>query len=766
MYRYSFLLLIFLFGSVYGQGQIWDQVNSSNSGLPSESVKCITIDTTGTIWVGTYMGGLAMWQNNEWTVYNTSNSQIPHNYINAIAVDKNNVKWIGTDGGGLVKFDGTNWEVFKTSNSGLPSNVVMAVHCDDDGVVWAGTYFGGLAKYDMQSWTIYNEENSDLLTDKVVVITEDHNGILWLGTQGGGVASFDRNEFVVYTERNSNLPNNYVYSIGVDRENSKWIGTGGGGIGVFNDIFWIVFSTGNSEISDDNIRPIHMSPTGHQWVGTYMGGLNVFDGVKWKSFDYRNSIIPDDEITCLARDEDNKVFIGTERTGIVLYQDSIQSQAAGIADEITSVKATSILFGSAAVVEPKTQVEAATSTEPEDRPTEQEITPTVVEETSNSIVLILDATDVSLDNARRKENLRSFKILLKDRERINSTYKVSMLIYSSNFDIESKKIDLSEKEMNSLSVKEVVYLEGESTFSEAISRAYTLIQSDDFNPDGNNHVIASTYKYIRDDEKAKVIIKENLDKNYIIFSLIAYDASTWTMEHKMRDMVPKGHGHYYPIDKIDFFDNWSATFQIGTSIFRGDMDVDRVWSFPGVIGFAINKQIMSNGIIAGGIKGQFNFGELNGSKNDYSFENKYKEVAINFQAIMNKWFNSNFKFETIRPYAFAGIGIINYRVVLRNGDGNVVNGYGYKVIEGDKVANGSNPDKDNAITELIFPLGLGANYKINDKLNLELEASSRYINSDKLDGKVNWKDDKYWFVSIGITYKFKGKDFQHDVLNK
>lgn len=231
-------------------------------------------------------------------------------------------------------------------------------------------------------------------------------------------------------------------------------------------------------------------------------------------------------------------------------------------------------------------------------------------------------------------------------------------------------------------------------------------------------------------------------------------------------MVPKGQGHYYPIDKIDFFDNWSATFQIGTSIFRGDMDVDRVMKFPGEFGFAINKQILSNGVIAGGFKGQFNFGELNGKKNNHSFENKYKEVALNFQVILNRWFKSNFKFEKLRPYAFVGVGFINYRVVLRNGDGNVVNGYGYKVVEGDKVANGPNPDKDKAMTELIFPLGLGANYKINDKFNLELEASSRYINSDKLDGKVAFKDDKYWFVSLGITYKFKGKDFLHDVLNK
>jgi hypothetical protein len=771
MYKYSLILLIFLFGSVYGQDQIWDQINSANSGLPNESVKCIALDTTGAMWVGTYMGGIARFQNDEWTVYNTSNSELPHNYINAISIDKNNLIWIGTDGGGLVKFDGTNWEIFKTSNSGLPSNVVMDVHCSENGVVWVGTYFGGLAKLENGKWTVFNEENSELISEKVVVVTEDQNNIIWVGTQGGGAASFDGNEFVVYTERNSNLPNDYVYSISVDKDNSKWIGTGGGGIGVFNDIFWIVFNTSNSGISDDNIRPIHSSPTGHQWVGTYMGGLSIFDGEEWKNYDYRNSNIPDDEITYLARDENNKVFIATERTGIVTYNDSIRSEATGITEEITSVKATSIMFGSTAAVhsaEPKSElpIPETDSSDPEVQDEELEIEPTEVVVTSHSIVLVYDAADVYQDKARSKENLRSFKILLNDRERINETYKVTVLVFSSNEDVDPETIIIDDKDINAMGIKDVVRIEGETSFSQAITRAYNIIKEEDYNPEGNNHVIASTYKYIRDDEKAKVIIKDNLDKNYIIFSLIAYGADTWTMEYKMRDMVPKGHGHYYPIEKIEILDNWSATFQLGTSIFRGDMDVDRVINFPGEFGFAINKKILSNGIIAGGIKGQFNFGELNGKKNNHSFENKYKEGALNFQVILNRWFKSNFKFETLRPYAFAGIGFINYRVVLRNGDGNVVNGYGYKVIEGDKVANGPDPEKDKAVTELIFPLGLGANYKINEKFNLELEASSRFINSDKLDGKVSWKNDKYWFVSLGITYKFKGKDFLHDVLNK
>jgi len=70
------------------------------------------------------------------------------------------------------------------------------------------------------------------------------------------------------------------------------------------------------------------------------------------------------------------------------------------------------------------------------------------------------------------------------------------------------------------------------------------------------------------------------------------------------------------------------------------------------------------------------------------------------------------------------------------------------------------------MTELIFPIGGGVNYRLNDVLLLELELSTRYINSDKLDAKVAMKDDKYIFFSVGITYLFQEKEFLSNILSK
>ena len=761
MLRIKLIYLLVLVSPAFGQDYSWDMINSDNSELPNQTIKSITFDKEGTMWIGTYMGGVAaVTKDNQWKVYNTSNSELPHNYVNSIAIDIHNVKWIGTDGGGLARFDGTNWEIFKTSNSGIPSNVVMSIHCDSDGSVWVGTYFGGLAHLNNGIWEIYNDENSPLLSNKIVTITKDKKGLIWLGTQGGGVASFDGKNWNVYTERNSKLANDYVYSIAVDEENKKWIGTGGGGIAVFNDVFWIKYNSSNADLTDDNIRPIVIDPKNNKWIGTYIGGINVFDGSTWKVHDFQNSSMPDDEITCMAF-HDNRIFVGTERSGIVGITDMQPLVAMETEEEVQPVAVTS--------PEKKETHDTIAEKKGEIIPVaEKVVQPAVVTlKPTNRIMLVMDAADIYFDKKKLTQTLRSFKYLLKNRERINSTYDVRFLIYSTNYDISSKKIVIEENDLEDLMVKKgsIIYMEGESTFTEALQKAYNQIK-EDYVAEGNNQVIAATHKFIRDDETAKVVVKDNLDNHYISFSLLAFKTGSWKLEHKLRNIVPKGGGHYYSITMPGIKDNWSFTGQLGASIFRGDIDVNELIAFPGVFGVAANKQVLSTGIINGGLKAQFNIGRMTGSKNNHSFENNYKEACVNFQVILNKWFNRNFRFEKFRPYAFAGVGIINYRVLLRNGNGEVVNGFGYDVIENDKAANGSDPDKSKAVTEPIFPMGVGVNYKLNEEFNIEGEISSRYISSDKLDGKVRFKDDKYWFFSIGLTYKINTKKFLADILSK
>ena len=138
------------------------------------------------LWMGT-INGLASFDGTSWTIYNTSNSGLPNNTVSSLAVS-NDLLWIGTRGG-LAGFDGTNWTVYNPTNSRIPYLYVSSLAVDED-QLWVGTDGGGLASFDSTNWTTYNTSNSGLLSNTVSSLTVDDN-ILWVGTTSG-LLKFDK----------------------------------------------------------------------------------------------------------------------------------------------------------------------------------------------------------------------------------------------------------------------------------------------------------------------------------------------------------------------------------------------------------------------------------------------------------------------------------------------------------------------------------------------------------------------------------------------
>jgi sugar lactone lactonase YvrE len=170
---------------------VFTTYNTSNSNIPYDSVRSLSIDADQNIWVGTMGGGAAKYNGANWETFNTSNSQLPDNWVHCLWVKGGEDRWFGTLSGGLARLNGTSWNIYNTSNSGLPNNSVRSIAIDGDGNIWIGTYGGGLAKFDGDaSWTVYNTLNSQLPDNRVKTIAVDEHGNKWIGTEIGGVAVF------------------------------------------------------------------------------------------------------------------------------------------------------------------------------------------------------------------------------------------------------------------------------------------------------------------------------------------------------------------------------------------------------------------------------------------------------------------------------------------------------------------------------------------------------------------------------------------------
>lgn len=85
----------------------------------------VAVAPDGSIWVGSITEGVAKFDGSDWTLFDRE-SGLSSNTVNAIGVDSENRVWAGTEHG-LSVFDGSTWTIFYQDNSGLLDNDVELV---------------------------------------------------------------------------------------------------------------------------------------------------------------------------------------------------------------------------------------------------------------------------------------------------------------------------------------------------------------------------------------------------------------------------------------------------------------------------------------------------------------------------------------------------------------------------------------------------------------------------------------------------------------
>ena len=106
------------------------------------------------------------------------------NYIISLEVDEDGTVWCGTWGGGLARFDGERWTNYSTAQ-GLPGNHIFMLHRDQTGNLWVGTS-KGLSRFDRRSGQVNTLTVADgLYADNVFSMTHAADGAVWVGSFGG-----------------------------------------------------------------------------------------------------------------------------------------------------------------------------------------------------------------------------------------------------------------------------------------------------------------------------------------------------------------------------------------------------------------------------------------------------------------------------------------------------------------------------------------------------------------------------------------------------
>ena len=105
------------------------------------------------------------------------------NYIVSLWVDEDGTVWAGTWGGGLSRLRDGEWTSF-TTEQGLPGNHVFALYRDGRQRLWIGTSKGMALMTGEGQFAQYGTEDG-LFAENVFSIVEDANDGLWFGSYGG-----------------------------------------------------------------------------------------------------------------------------------------------------------------------------------------------------------------------------------------------------------------------------------------------------------------------------------------------------------------------------------------------------------------------------------------------------------------------------------------------------------------------------------------------------------------------------------------------------
>ena len=298
----------------------WEIFNSSNSPISNNTIRCLAVDSSNTVWIGTDHG-LFAYNQGTWSNYNTLNSGLTDDYIRALAVDQNNHIWVGTTLSGVFKFDGTSWVNFNTSNSGLVDNFIRTIRFSPSHEMWIGTV-EGLCRYDWNVWSTWTIANSGLLSNNITSIAFDQAGTPCVTTINGGIFYIVNENPIIYTLSTSNLPDNSSIAVQYDALNKPWFASTAQGL--FTETgnqIWLSFNVTNSAIPTNSLTAFEIDKYQNFLIGSHQNGIVIRTNTSdWLNFDTQNSVLPDNYIHCITKDSSDFIWAGTDNGGLVRFR--------------------------------------------------------------------------------------------------------------------------------------------------------------------------------------------------------------------------------------------------------------------------------------------------------------------------------------------------------------------------------------------------------------------------------------------------------------
>jgi signal transduction histidine kinase/ligand-binding sensor domain-containing protein len=285
----------------------------------NESVRDIFVEENGTCWIACYNGVIKKQGKKEILI--STETGLPSNSVRRIFRDSKKRFWLGTRTGGVVLLDGEKVKHIYNRENGFGSDYILAIEEDKNGRIFVGTHSGGLNIINSDgSFEIIHLQDDD---DGVLIFNVhiDSDNKIWLATSIG-LYSFDTDSRKFTRLALADVVKGESYFDWVeDNVGNIWIPTNIGIVSLSkNDV--LQFLTGKiprikSKIYNDydgmknkectGATRSTLSSTGEVWVPTIEGICIINPEHKGK-----NKIVPRVYITALITDHQGVIAHPTD----------------------------------------------------------------------------------------------------------------------------------------------------------------------------------------------------------------------------------------------------------------------------------------------------------------------------------------------------------------------------------------------------------------------------------------------------------------------
>ncbi|MBN2813213.1 MAG: hypothetical protein JXQ80_03990, partial [Bacteroidales bacterium] len=218
----------------------YNNIPGNPQSLSANPVYALHKDRRGNIWVGTWAGGLNLFNPRTKTfkrfMADGKPGSINNGNIFTILEDNKNNLWIGTIGGGLNRFDYQTGKFRHYLNNlrdlnGLHGDMVDHIFQTSSGKLYVSVY-NSLALYDYENdhFIHFPHDLNDSTTDfgNILSVFEDSKKQIWIATNAG-LEYFNEEKGTFHTVLSDNqIPDNAIQGILEDAHGNLWISTNKG----------------------------------------------------------------------------------------------------------------------------------------------------------------------------------------------------------------------------------------------------------------------------------------------------------------------------------------------------------------------------------------------------------------------------------------------------------------------------------------------------------------------------------------------------------